>query len=660
MRLLGFETRKLLFHQRGIIILTLYLLVQIGLLLSSTADNPDAVLYQEGYNYYLAQLSGPYTEEKAAALEEESQRITHAKAMLNSLYQEYYSGTMTEEDLQVKAEEYQTTLRYEGGFNTIYDQYLYVREGMENRCFLDTNGWAGLLGSKTLDLSLVLVVILLTTPIFCQEYTCKMDILALTTLNGQKNYMRHKILLVLLIVTTLCLAETVLRCSFYAVRYGLPHGDYTIQSVKTFGDSTKQLSLWGAFAILTISRLYGALFLALMVLAVAALSRQYAMTVFLPTVCVLIPWMGLSEQTQYIIPIPLPFLLGKGFIQGNSVTTDILTGEKITIFQELSAGEIIRVLLLSMIVCLLCLWAIHWRNQTVLSRNRRNLHHILMLLLVLVLTLSGCSVINPSVEKVTFNSHTSSVYEIDSYRVYVEESMLWAENLDTGEVTELIRDPLASGYVGQGLFGIGHDVYYTLVQTDSYAGKLADSTGSISQFSVMRINLDTFEETVVYEKQQVNTVLGINIKEGALPESLYRGPFFLSYNALYVVFFGDVRRIDLQTGKTTALDIPATSNVAFDGCYIYYIDSQYTLCRLDPESGEITQWTGMAVYDFCLNKDTLYYIDMRLGNKLYAISTEGTKQELILSQSLLAVEREDYDRLKITDQNGEVMSLSLD
>lgn len=652
MRLLGFEARKLLFHQRGIVVIVLYLLFQVGLLLGSTAVNSDVVLHQEAYDYYLEHVVGPYTEEKAAFFEEEAQRITQAKATLNSMSQEYYSGLITEEEFQAKAEECQNVLRYEGGFNAIYDQYLYVREGKENRCFLDTNGWDGLLGSGTLDLPLVLAVILLAAPVFCQEYACKMDMLALTTLNGRKNYAWHKTLFVLFTIVALCLAGAALRCCFYALRYGLSHGDYTVQSVKTFGSSTKHLSLWDAFGILTILRMYGALFLALMVLAVAALSRKFALTVFLPSVGVLIPWVGLPAQLQYIIPDPLPFLLGAGFIQGSSTVTDTLTGEKIAIFQELSAGDITMVLFLSIIVCLLCLWAIRWRNRTVLSKSRGNMRHILALILVSALSLSGCAPINPSMEHINFNSHTGSIYMTDSYRVYVEESMLWAESLDTGEVIELIRNPLVNGYVGRGVFGIGHNVYYTLVQTDSYASKLADSTGNVSQFSVMQINLDTFNETVVYEKQQVNTVFGINIQEGTLPESLYVGSFFLSANALYVLY-GGVRRIDLHTGKTTVLDIPTSSNVAFDGCYIYYIDSQYALCRLDPESGQTTRWTDMAVYDFCLCEDTLYYIDMRLGNVLYAMSTSGTEQKLVLNEELIAVEC-GTDGLTITLSNGSV------
>lgn len=207
MRLLSFEARKLLFYQKGIVVIILYLLSQVGLLLSSTPTNFDTVLHQETYDYYLTRVVGPYTEEKAAFFEEESQLITQAKTSLNSMYQEYYSGLITEEEFQTRAEECQNVLHYDGGFNAIYDQYLYVREGKENRCFLDTNGWDGLLGSGALDIPLVLAVVLLTTPVFCQEYAGKMDTLALTTLNGRKNYVWHKTLLVLFTIAALCWLE---------------------------------------------------------------------------------------------------------------------------------------------------------------------------------------------------------------------------------------------------------------------------------------------------------------------------------------------------------------------------------------------------------------------------------------------------------------------
>lgn len=115
-----------------------------------------------------------------------------------------------------------------------------------------------------------------------------------------------------------------------------------------------------------------------------------------------------------------------------------------------------------------------------------------------------------------------------------------------------------------------------------------------------------------------------------------------------------MRRIDLRTNKVEIMDIPSASNIAFDGNHIYYVDERYALCRLNLNNGEIIQWGNISVHDFCLNGNTLYYIDMRQGGKLYAMTVDGTEQRLILAQKLLAVERKNSVALTITDKDGGV------
>ena len=608
MRILGFELRKLLFHQWGAAIFLLCLLAQLGMLLGEEPANQDALLYREGYYHYLDYVSGPYTQEKAAFLEDEAAQIAQAKAGLNILYQEYYAGAVTEDELQSRTQGYQAILRYEGGFDVVYDQYLYICEGKENRCFLDTNGWTGLLSGQIFDLPLVLAVLLLSTPVFCREYACGMDQLALSTRNGRRNYVWHKVLMILIVISALCMAGTILRYCFYAVRYGLPHSNYTMQSIEAFGNSKKTLSLLQAYYFLTICRLGGAIFLSLAVLAVAALSRQYALTVLLPCALVLLPWLGLPERLQYSAPFPLPFLLGVGFLQGDKAYTDALTGEKVVLFRELSFDKIIWLVVMSIGICLLLLWMIYRQHRTALSMRRRRSRNIIAFALLVSLALSGCSSTALGTDIVCFNSHTSNTYDYKSYHLYTEGSMLWVENTDTGKTMELVRDPLMDAGqrgVGKALFGHENYVYYILTQNETYAGKLADTTGTgaVSCFSVIRVNLDTWEESVIYEKQQINTVLGIDLNDGLLEESAYQTcAFFLDGRKLYVLYAG-VRCIDLRTGEITMLDIPASSNVAFDGRYIYYVDSRCALCRYDPDDGELTKWSNVAVHDFCLVGD---------------------------------------------------------
>lgn len=664
MRIFGFELKKLLFHQWGTAIILFYLLAQLGLLLGQEPTNQDALLYREEYYHYLDYVSGSYTQEKAEFLETEATRITEAKANLRTLYQQYYIGSVTEDELQSEAQRYQDVLRYENGFDVIYDQYLYICEGKENRCFLDTNGWDGLLSEQILDLPLVLAVLLLSTPVFCREYACGMDQLALATRNGRKNYVWHKVLMTLAVISVLCLAGAILRYCFCAVRYGLPHGNYTLQSIGTFGNSKKMLSLLQAFFFLTACRVGGALFLSLTVLATATLCRQYALTALLPSAMVLLPWLGLPERLQYSAPFPLPFLLGVGLLQGDKTETDALTGETVMLFQEVDFSKIIWLIMLSMGICLTLMGVIYRQHRTALSMRRQKLCNITVLLLLMVPALAGCSSSEPKIGAVCFNSHTANTYDYKSYHLYAEDSMLWVENMDTGETTELIRDPLMNagqGRIGKNLFGDRNCVYYILIHTETTAGKLSDQTGAgaVSCFSVVQVNLDTFEECVIYEKQQINTVFGINIDDGILTETAYQPcAFFLSDGKLFVLYDG-LRCIDLHTGETTILEIPTNSNVAFDGRYIYYVDDRCALCKYNPDDGELIRWSDIAVHDFCLDGDTLYYIDMRQGSQLYAMSTDGVDCGLVLGKRLLSIEKS-YDGLVATLENGESYNFNLD
>lgn len=657
MRIFGFELKKLLFHQWGVAIVLLCLLAQLVLLLGQEPANQNALLYREEYYHYLDYVSGPYTQEKAEFLEAEATRITKAKANLSTLYQQYYIGAVTEDELQSEAQRYQDVLRYENGFDVIYDQYLYICEGKENRCFLDTNGWDGLLSEQILDLPLVLAVLLLSTPVFCREYACGMDQLALATRNGRKNYVWHKVLMILAVISALCLAGAILRYCFYAVSYGLPHSNYAMQSIEIFGNSKKMFSLLQAFIFLTACRLGGALFLSLTVLATAALCRQYALTALLPCAMVLLPWLGLPERLQYSAPFPLPFLLGVGLLQGDKTETDALTGETVMLFQELDVSKIIWLITLSIGICLTLMGVIYRQHCTALPICRKRLRNITVLLLLMVLALTGCSSSEPKIGAVCFNSHTADTYDYESYHLYAENSMLWVENMDTGETTELIRDPLVNagqGRIGKNLFGDRNYVYYILTRTETTAGKLPDQTGTgaVSCFSVVRVNLDTFEACVIYERQQINTVFGININDGVLAESTYQPcAFFLSDGKLYVLYDG-VRCVDLHTGETMIFDIPTNNNVAFDGRYIYYVDNRCALCRYDPGSRELIRWSSVAAHDFCLDGNTLYYIDMRQGSQLYAMSTDGVDYGLVLGQRLLSIEKS-HDGLVATLENGE-------
>ena len=101
-------------------------------------------------------------------------------------------------------------------------------------------------------------------------------------------------------------------------RSGLPHGEYPVQSIVSFGGSTKNISLVAAYLILTVLRCFGSVYLAALLLFTSVLVKKYALTVVIGVASTLIPYIGLSRQICYRLPLPLPFLLATGFLEGAS------------------------------------------------------------------------------------------------------------------------------------------------------------------------------------------------------------------------------------------------------------------------------------------------------------------------------------------------------
>ena len=188
MSIFSYEWKKIMILQRGLLYMIAALLVSsVWLVVTDRPQNSAMEEYRSEYGWYLETLDGAYTEEKADWLEREAQAITEARRTRDSLQESYYSGQITAERYEQQIAEVNTILAHERGFEVVYQQYLYICENTTNRNFVETNGWAGLLGAQTLDFLLFLVILLLTTAVFCSEYSCQMDTLLRTSTQSRKS-----------------------------------------------------------------------------------------------------------------------------------------------------------------------------------------------------------------------------------------------------------------------------------------------------------------------------------------------------------------------------------------------------------------------------------------------------------------------------------------
>ena len=294
-----YEVKKIMLWQRGLFYIALVLL--FGTVWLALSDNPyDSAMerYKNEYEWYLEKVKGYYTEESSLYLEQEAERIAKAKERQNSLLENYYDGKISESEYKKESREIEKVLERQNGFEVIYQQYLYICENAGNRCFLQTNGWMGLLGKGTLNFILFLGILLIVTPVFCSEYSCQMDTLILTAREGRKSAL-YKLLIITTVVLFLSLCVSLIEYGFYRFKYGLPDGDYPIQSIRYFAGSSKDMSLLEGYVSIGLLRMFGGVFLTILLMFISVLAKKYAVTLLTGAVSVMIPYIGLSKTVCY-------------------------------------------------------------------------------------------------------------------------------------------------------------------------------------------------------------------------------------------------------------------------------------------------------------------------------------------------------------------------
>ena len=152
-----YEVKKIMLHQRGLFYTALVLLFgTVWLALSDSPINNAMEQYKNEYEWYLEKVNGYCTDESSLYLEQEAGRIAEAKEKQSTLLENYYDGKISESEYKKEGSEIKKVLEHQNRFEVIYQQYLYICENAKNRCFLQTNGWMGLLDRGTLNFILFL------------------------------------------------------------------------------------------------------------------------------------------------------------------------------------------------------------------------------------------------------------------------------------------------------------------------------------------------------------------------------------------------------------------------------------------------------------------------------------------------------------------------
>jgi hypothetical protein len=599
------------------------LYLAISLLSLAVWDFPENAAIEsskEEYMVYASMFQGKCDPETEQAIESEFQRIDSAELGLRKLYDDYYDGKMTKEALERESAELEASLANARGFGAFYSQYVYVRENPENRYFMYTNGWSGLLADDSSDILLVLLILLLVVPVFCYERESSMDELLKTMRRGSAYQAACKALLASAVMVCLCLISACLRLAFYGAKYGLPEGGFPLQSLPFFKSSQWNVSLSGAFALITSLKVLGALYFAAIILAVSALLKNYASSALSCASLVALPSLGLGASwIKYFLPLPLGLMSASGYLRGSEFERDMFTDEMVPVFKEVPASYFLSLLIASAIIAamLIALSAALSKNQWIAGFNQipRALG-----VLTLFSMLCGCA---KSETHAIFNSSTKTRYENDQFSIYFDEHdpgdmKLIARDKSSGAEIGLARSPFRSAArISRAIYGEGDLVYYFMLEMDE--SKLRPNPGRIY---VIELDLRDFGERVIFEAN-VNpyrdSFLGLVDGGRADTRLLSCDALFVDDRNIYIAS-DDIFQIDRITHETKTLPVPATGSYAYDGDCIWHITHRGEVAKYNVLSGEERVLPGIVATCFYLEEDELFFISRLDGHTLHSLS----------------------------------------
>lgn len=672
MQLFRFEWEKMMLRQKGLLIFTVYFILQLAVLAATDAPyHEEQITFKEQYQKYLEQVRGKYMKEKGVFLEKEAEKIEGAEERMASVRRDYYGGEISEKEYERERQNISEILKNKNGFEALYQQYLYVCEGKENHYFLDNNGWSGLLSDNHPDFLLILALVLLVTPVLCREYETQMDVLMFTSRQGKESR-RAKVFLSLAISLLAGFGSSLVQLVFYFVKYGLPDGSFPLQSVEYFGSSTTTLSLWQTWLAGTGMKLFGCLLLVFEILFFASLVKKVALTVLAVVASAVLPYLGLNSDALLRLPLPVSLLMGADFWKGSQYQADELSGEDVLVYQEVTGTEMM--IMLAMMVLILTVFAV-----VVALRNRNQYEGIgkkfftmragtffALIMAGSSLVLTGCSA-HGKMEQggVCYNAKTAEEYRDDSLRVSFPEDggnpLLSEENRME---TELVKNPLleiGKGAGGsaeiKGIFGDDGAIYYLKKETELQMNRVGSYNSDVDTVSVVRVDKNSRQEKVIFEKDISlgNNVLGIDY---AVNNKWYylrtcKG-FFL--NDSYMFFIDSenrVRQVNRKTGEIMVLDIQWNDNIAFDGENIYFQDEAGILCAYCIQKGKTERYEKVIMSSFYLQGKYIYYVNCLDQDKLYRFDLQKKETEKIADCSVIYVTSKNGELIYTGKRNGE-------
>lgn len=293
------------------------------------ANSPLSTQSLEIYKEYINKYQGDLTDEKTRAIEKIREEAEVLFEEQEKLYKDYKNAVITLEEYQLRRSTlntYQGKLEGINAFLRVYD-----RAVINDMQIMDSTAWSVLLCEGNIDIFSVILVILLVIFLCIYDRETGIDYLKSATVNGKKRLWRMQIFVIIMLSFMIGIIISALKYCTADICYGLSGHFFRIQNIEGFQNSTKNLTVFGAFIAESFIKTFGLIYLGILTYIIGILLSSSLYTVFSGFVLVYLPAYIFSEkQILYFLPFPSAWLLPKGWLGGlkeissNEISTAVL------------------------------------------------------------------------------------------------------------------------------------------------------------------------------------------------------------------------------------------------------------------------------------------------------------------------------------------------
>lgn len=313
--MLGYELKKLLFKQHGLILAVLFALIEIITLnfLYSKTNFPN-MSTKEQYIKYMQIMSGEITEEKKEFILSEHKKILTAQSEFKSLQEKIISGELADDEYLSKYVMLEPELKKTDAFLMAFNRYKYAYGDPNRRYIMEKCG--GLCRDYP-DIPIILFIVSITSVCFLSEENTRMIVLIRSYANGKKKTFVAKLLALMFTIFTMAFTIAILELIMIYRAIGAEAFMYPIQSIEYFSGCTYNMTIFQVFSAITLLRTIGYLFIIFLTIFLCVIVKKPVPVMTVPlALCLLQQFIFSTADKAYYIPTG--FLRASGYFKGDT------------------------------------------------------------------------------------------------------------------------------------------------------------------------------------------------------------------------------------------------------------------------------------------------------------------------------------------------------